>query len=433
MDIAADKPLFWPLWKRIIFRFVFVFLVLQMAPWTWLNVIPYFILKYHYQFTDWLVNWGNTHFFHVRQVLVSPNGSGDTSFGWAQLWLYLTIAALGCIIWSGLDRKRQNYTQLNYWLCLFARYYLVMVAAIYGIMKLFAMQMSFPSLHQLATPLGDYLPMRLSWMFIGYSAPYQVFSGMMEVLVAALLLYRRTTTLGVILATAVFTNVMMLNLCYDIPVKIYSMELVFTCLLLLVNESDRIICFFVLNKPAAQCSIYQFNYTKKWMRITRIILKIAFVLLAVSMPLFNSISYYKSAHKPPAKSPIKNGVYELTQYSVNKQPVPLLITDTLLWQDMILENGSGSIKTGENIFKRRYNRSYFNYSFGSPKRTMTFQENIDGTLLTTMKMQYALTDTNTFKLWGKKGNDSVSFEFKRTKRHFQLAERQFHWLSEKNR
>jgi hypothetical protein len=284
----------------------------------------------------------------------------------------------------------------------------------------------------LATPLGDYLPMRLSWMFIGYSTPYQMFSGIMEVLVALLLIYRRTATMGALMAAAVFTNVMMLNLCYDIPVKIYSMELVFISLVLLANESERIICFFLLNKPAAQCSIYQFKYTKKWQRVTRIILKVIFILLAFGKQLYGDIDYYKTAHQPPAKSAIKNGVYELTAYTINKQSVPPLITDTLLWQDMILENGTGSLKTGDTTFRHRYNRAYFSYKVDSVKHIMNFRK-MQSDSLAFMSMNYAITDTNAFKLWGKKGKDSVTFEFKRTKRHFQLAEKQFHWLSEKNR
>ena len=48
--------------------------------------------------------------------------------------------------------------------------------------------MPFPALSQLATPLGDLLPMRFSWLFIGYSAPYQFFSGAMETIAGLLLL-----------------------------------------------------------------------------------------------------------------------------------------------------------------------------------------------------------------------------------------------------
>jgi hypothetical protein len=139
-------------------------------------------------------------------------------------------------------------------------------------------------LHMLATPLGDLLPMRFSWLFIGFSKPYEIFSGLMEIFAGSLLLFRRTATLGAMVATGVFLNVMMLNLCYDIPVKIYSMQLTFVALFLLANESKRIIDFFILNKPAAANSLYQFNFNKKWQRWTRIGLKALFIIAVLLFP-----------------------------------------------------------------------------------------------------------------------------------------------------
>src|SRR6201999_602261 len=170
--------------------------------------------------------------------------------------------------WSILDRKPRSYAKLNYWLVLIVRYNVILIAFTYGIIKLFALQMPEPNLHQLATPLGDFLPMRFSWMFIGYSTPYQVFSGIMEIIAGLLLLYRRTAVIGALFALAVFTNIMVLNLTYDIPVKIFSMQIVVCCLFLVANSSDRFICFFILNKPAPTCNLYRFPYTKKWHRIT---------------------------------------------------------------------------------------------------------------------------------------------------------------------
>ena len=60
------------------------------------------------------------------------------------------------------------------------RYYIAFTAFLYGIDKIFLLQMPFPNQSALATPLGDLLPMRFSWFFIGYSAPYEFFAGAME-------------------------------------------------------------------------------------------------------------------------------------------------------------------------------------------------------------------------------------------------------------
>ena len=167
----------WPLWRRLLFRFFFIFLAFIVAPWTWFERIPWmqWLSKPYYDVMDWAVTKANDWFFHVRPVLVPIGGSGDTSYGWAQLWFLLSVSFTGMVIWSIVQRRKKEYTRLNYWLCLFTRYYVAMVLFSYGIIKLFALQMPFPNYSQLATPLGDFLPMRLSWMFIGYSTPYQFF------------------------------------------------------------------------------------------------------------------------------------------------------------------------------------------------------------------------------------------------------------------
>jgi len=435
MDVSATNPQpVWPLWKKILFRFCFVYLALQIAPWTWLDYIPgaYYVTTYYYQFNDWLVNFFNSHVFHIRPVLVPINGSGDTSYGWTQLWMFLCLAAVGCIVWSIIQRKKANYIKLNYWLCLVTRYFVAITSLSYGILKLYALQMPFPNLHQLATPLGDLLPMRFSWMFIGYSGPYQIFSGIMETIAGLLLLYRRTATLGILLATAVFMNVMMLNLTYDIPVKIFSMQLTFCCLFLLANEAERIICFFILNKPAATCSLYHYTYPKKWMRITRVVLKLGIITVAVIMPFINNYDYYKQVHTPPKPQPVKNGVYDVAVYSINKQNIPASMSDTMRWHDVIFENGMGSIKTTDTLFRQRYRRAYFSYNLDSAQHTLLFKKfAADSNYI--LNLHYDLPDSNTIRLWGLQRSDSLYVELKRTNKSFQLAEKQFHWLSEYNR
>jgi hypothetical protein len=429
----------WSLFRKILFRFFFIYLLLEAAPWSWLEPIPGvgFLLNYYNQFIDWMVQIANAKLFHIRKVLVSPAGSGDTSWSWALQWLYIVVAFAGCLIWSFFDRKRKNYIELNYWLCLTVRYYVIMIAFSYGLSKVFPLQMPFPNQSQLATPLGDFLPMRLSWMFMGYSGAYQIFSGFMEVLAGSLLLYRKTATMGALLALAVFSNVMMMNLSYDIPVKIFSMNIVLFCLYLLANEYNRILSFFVLNKPAVLSSIYHFTYTKRWMRITRVILKIAFIAYTVVFSFYENRREYKSLVNTPDTKPIKSGIYDIATFVVNKDTIPPLITDSMRWQDVVFEkNGSGSIKTADTIFRQRYKRGYFRFETDTLEHVINFKKlQTDSAMYSgiILSMRYDLPDTSTIRLWGKDKNDSLYVLLKRSDRHFQLAEKQFHWLSEYNR
>jgi hypothetical protein len=307
-----------------------------------------------------------------------------------------------------------------------------MFAFVYGIIKLFALQMGFPNSSLLATPLGDLLPMRLSWMFMGYSTPYQVFSGAMEVLAGILLLFRRTASFGTVVATGVFINVMMMNLSYDIPVKIFSIRLVVMCFFLLAHEYKRILSFFVFNRTAEACSIYSVQFTKKWARIARVVLKLIFIGVAVGWMFYSTWDRYKQLNAPQPQGPIARGIYNVETYVINKDTIPPLITDTIRWQDFILENGFGSIKTTDSIFRKRYQRAYFNYNIDTAKHLLNFVKSFADTSFL-LSMRYEIPDSSSVRLWGKLRNDSLFVFLRKSNRHFQLTERQFHWLSEANR
>ncbi|MBV9987845.1 MAG: hypothetical protein JO301_09205 [Chitinophagaceae bacterium] len=424
----------WPAWRRISFRFLFILIALITIPW-WLSLIPGFSwpAEIWSSLEEKPVTWLNAHFLHIKAELVPPNGSGDTSYGWAQLDFQLLAAFFGCIVWSLLDRKRLSYERLNYWLVLFARYFVAMVAFVYGVEKLFALQMTQPNLSQLATPLGDLLPMRLSWMFIGYSTPYQVFSGAMEVIAGLLLCWRRTATLGALVSLAVFFNVMMLNLSYDIPVKIFSMQMVFVCLFLVGSEMERIICFFVLNKPAAACTVYHFSYRRKWMRVTRIILKIFFLITAFGMQFYNNAEYYKYIHGGLPVKPIQPGLYDVAVYVKGNDTIPIIAGDSLRWRDIVFDvGGAGSVKSADTVFRQRYHRGYFSYAADTTAHMLSFKR-FQTDSLAKFSLSYELPDEQTIRLRGTFHDQPLYVELRKSRHRFQLAEHQFHWLSEANR
>lgn len=96
---ADATPQVWPHWQRVAFRFLAIYFTLQIAPWWWLGFIPGvdWVLAPYERALDWAVRAGNSHLFHVRDPVVLPNGSGDTSWAWAQIWLFLAIAAVGAL------------------------------------------------------------------------------------------------------------------------------------------------------------------------------------------------------------------------------------------------------------------------------------------------------------------------------------------------
>ena len=215
------------------------------------------------------------------------------------------------------------------------------------------------------------------------------------------------------------------------------MNIVLCGLYLLANEYNRIVCFFVLNKPACESSIYHFNYTKKWMRVTRVILKIAFIGYMVVFSAYQNWQRYKMLSETPESKPIKSGIYDVAVFAVNKDTLPPLLTDSMRWQNVVFEkDGSGSIKTADTVFRQRYKRGYFKSETDTVNHVINFKKwqtdsaMYSGIILT---LHYQLPDSNTIQLWGKQNNDSLYVLLTRSNRHFQLAEKQFHWLSEYNR
>jgi hypothetical protein len=428
----------WPLWQRVLFRFFSVYFVLQIAPWRWFGVIPgvQFVFRYYGMATDWAVRASNATFFHVRETLIPTNGSGDTSYAWAQLCLYLSVAAIACLVWSIVDRKRSSYERPAFWLRMIVRYYIAAAALSYGIIKLFLLQMPFPALSQLATPLGDLLPMRLSWLFIGYSVPYQFFSGAMETTAGLLLLYRRTVTAGLFAATGAFMNVVMINIAYDVPVKLFAMHLLFSCLFLLALDGRRLLGFLVLNQGAPPTRAYDPTFTKTWQRRGAVVVKLFLVYQFVLVPLQNGWQRYQRTNSTQASGPFKQGVYDVRRYVVNHDTVSAASGDTLRWRDVIVDGpGAASVNTGDQLLWQRYHRGYFRYRPDTLKHTVSVWKTSaipgDSTFLFTMR--YEAPDTNTIRFHTMIRGDSVHMELVRTDRHFQLAERQFHWLSEYNR
>lgn len=109
--------------------------------------------------------------------------------------------------------------------------------------------------------------------------------------------------------------------------------------------------------------------------------------------------------------------------------MPVSSAFMLRWQDLIFKNGVGSVKSNDTLFRRRYNRGYFAYGLDTAKNVLGFRKRI-GDKNYILEFKYAIPDSSTITMAGLHGKDSLYVELKQ---HFQIAERQFHWLSEQNR
>jgi uncharacterized membrane protein YphA (DoxX/SURF4 family) len=167
-----------------------------------------------------IVSWAALHVFG-REAPLSLGGnsaSGDDLFGWATHLCLLVFAMLATVVWSLLDRRLNSYPSLHKWFRVFIRFSLAGQMLNYGFAKVFPSQMPF-LLARLVEPFGAFSPMGVLWSFMSASQPYEIFVGCAEVLGGILLILPQTTTLGALICMVDMTQVFILNMTYDVPVK----------------------------------------------------------------------------------------------------------------------------------------------------------------------------------------------------------------------
>jgi hypothetical protein len=107
----------WGLARRILFRFAFSYLLLYNLPFP-LGYIPYvdaFILTPYSAFWSFLVPAVGDQVFGVDITARRANGSGDSTFGYVQVFCYLILALAATAVWTLLDRRRAQYERLHDW------------------------------------------------------------------------------------------------------------------------------------------------------------------------------------------------------------------------------------------------------------------------------------------------------------------------------
>lgn len=196
-----------------------------------------------------LHRWLADAVFHVPQPYTLAVRSDSTGL-YLHVLVLLTLTTLGAALWTWRWPQRPRPAALWRGLHTAGSYYLALQLLEYGFDKVFKHQFYLPEPNTLYTPLGRLTPDLLYWSTMGVSRPYTVFSGLLEVLPAALLLFRRTRALGGLLALGVLLNVAALNLGFDISVKLYSLFLLLLSLVAAAPALHLLYQVLIRRRPA---------------------------------------------------------------------------------------------------------------------------------------------------------------------------------------
>ncbi|HVG09584.1 MAG TPA: hypothetical protein VNM67_17920 [Thermoanaerobaculia bacterium] len=327
--LGNENPDWGPL-RRALFRFLFSYLVLYSLPFP-LDAIPVYgeILKEAYK-EIWraVVPWVGELVLGV-EVRVRLGGSGDTAYNYVQLFCYLILALAATAIWTLLDRRRANYTRLHEWLRVYVRFTLAAAMIVYGAYKVIPSQFGAPFPSDLLQPIGESSPMRLLWTFMGVSASYIVFTGAAEMLGGLLLVARRTTLLGALVCIAVMSNVVILNLSYDVPAKLYSSHLLLMAVFLAAPDLKRLASLFVLNRRVPPAELRPLNRAA-------LVFRTVFILIFTVAALHRSYVDIWRVDELGVERRV-NGIWEVEELTVDGTVRPLLVTDETLWRRLVFE------------------------------------------------------------------------------------------------
>lgn len=226
---------------KFAFRFTFCYWLFYIVPQPFVslsNRVGAYLMTGKKAVQDRVVPWVAENALGIERELVPPNGSGDTTYNY--VWVLMVfVAAMGAaIVWTIADRRRTDYRICKDLMRSYVRYFVAITMLGYGMAKATYLNNQFPVIQgmQLDQTWGDSSPMGVVWRFMGASRPYTVFAGVGEIVGGFLLMFRRTTLLGAMVTFGVMTNVMMLNYCYDVPVKLLSTHLVVMALYLMLPD-----------------------------------------------------------------------------------------------------------------------------------------------------------------------------------------------------
>ncbi|MEC3954337.1 DoxX family protein [Nocardia sp. CDC153] len=338
----AESTRSWNPMSRIVFRFGFLYLV-QFCVF-----YPQLLIDFIGPFqrllpADWarywmapslpVVKWVGSSLFHTDATL-HDSGSGDQTALWVLLFCLLVIAAVGTVLWTVLDRNRSDYRRLSAWFLLFLRVCLAGQMLGYGFAKVFPLQMPEPALATLLTPYGDFAPMSVLWNQVGVSPVYETLLGTAELLGGLLLLLPRTQLAGILLSLVGMAQVWVLNMTFDVPVKLLSFHMMLFCLVLLAPELPRLTAVLT-GRAAGRAATPQPFRTRRavrWAASVQVLLAVWLTVGYVWLELDN----WREIGPGRQKSELY-GIWTVTDFTRDGQSVPPLLTDETRWRRMVFD------------------------------------------------------------------------------------------------
>jgi hypothetical protein len=428
----------WKGYEKIIFRFLFIYLLLQAIPLDWI----YYANVFH-------IHWSDLHYsdiFYISrytpQFLSGSYTPGLWGIGTFADWALAAVIALaGTLIWGFRDKNSENYTILYYWLRVIVRYRLAIGIIGYGFIKFFPLQAPFPSISNLNTTYGNLTDWKIFSMSLGIVPNYESFLGAIEIIAGLLLLFRKTATAGALIIVVFTGNVFMSNLAYEGGESVYSIYLIVFALFVLSFDAIRIYRLVSLELPT-EPNKFKPDLTGR-LRVPRLVLKSFVVFFFVLLYGFKTWSGF---HHDPYQFPHTrgiagaSGIYNVSEFRINHKVLPYSATDPVRWKDVVFEKWATiSIRSNRPVVidsanyeqiaekdrDRDYEssgsseRQYYSYTADTLTHTLSLENKNKHYRNEKLRLKYSRPDTSTIILSGiDQDRDSVYVVLNKTDKKY---------------
>lgn len=422
----------WTSAQKVVFRIVFIYFLLQALPLDW--------KFYQTLFSGALLHPTYQDLFNLANY-TTRFGSGPATFlDWGIL---LIIALAGAAIWKSRNRYSDaGYDKLYYWLKVVLRYRLALALLTYGFLKLYGLQSPYPTISSLNTPYGYFDRWKLFSLSLGIVPSYELFLGLVEIILAGLLLYRKTASIAAFIFLIYMGNIFVSNVAYEGGEVVYSLLLISYGFVILSADLQRIITLIILQKPA-KAATFKPVYHNRYLRLA---LKGAFVLVFV---LAYGIKTGAGAKYDPYQYPTAKGLqgakglYNVSNFVRNGDTLAYSLTDSVRWRNVVFEEWNTiSILTNqpaplygnkEHIVNsdprnRLYEiegtnyRHYYSYTIDSANNLLHLVNRYPGAQADSFTVTFTRPDTATILLSGVVANDSLNIVLTKTAKVYLLEE-----------
>ncbi len=407
--------------RKLFWRFIFLYIILYIFPYgfEYINELNPEDISFWKGITIW---FGQTFLgweFYINNL---QNGF-DSKYDYSRFLLIVCISTIGSVIWLFIDSKiKYSYThKLKVLLQTILRYHIGLTLILYGLAKVFLLQFGSLDINDLETNLGNQSGMGFLWKFMSYSDFYSTSTGLIEIIGGVLVLFRRTTFIGAFILFIAMVNVVLVDIGYDVSVKMFAIHLLLMTVLLIFDNLKQLINFFITNKPTIPYNFAPFFNSKKIRYGLKGIILIYFII-----SFRNSFKERIRTEKSPNNIEM-TGIYEIDIFIKNRDTINSSNSDRLRWEIMRL-NCNKYYPKHVAIKNSDGQTQWFKFEENVLDKTITFKP-IENASESEYLFNYKKTGKNKFTFSGVYKGDTLSFSAKsKMIKDYLLTKNKIQWI-----